>query len=79
MPAVTHLYVQVGAFSKLGQCQGAARPSWAEICGFPPFNGAARPSIECAPAPLNSVEDADAALARITGAGSNDAQIVVDQ
>ena len=29
--------------------------------------------------PLDSVEDADAALARITGAGSNDAQIVVDQ
>ena len=29
--------------------------------------------------PLNSVEDADAALSRITGAGSNDAHIVVDQ
>jgi rare lipoprotein A len=29
--------------------------------------------------PLNSVEDADAALSRMTGAGSNDAHIVVDQ
>jgi rare lipoprotein A len=29
--------------------------------------------------PLSSVQDADAALARITGTGSGDAQIVVDQ
>jgi rare lipoprotein A len=29
--------------------------------------------------PLNSVQDADAALSRITGAGANDAHIVVDQ
>jgi hypothetical protein len=30
-------------------------------------------------APLSSVQDADAALSRITGAGANDARIVVDQ
>jgi rare lipoprotein A len=29
--------------------------------------------------PLNSTEEADAALSRITGLGSNDAQIIVDQ
>jgi rare lipoprotein A len=30
-------------------------------------------------APLSSVSDADAALARLNGAGANDAHIVVDQ
>jgi rare lipoprotein A len=30
-------------------------------------------------APLNTTEEADAALARLSGLGSNDAHIVVDQ
>jgi len=30
-------------------------------------------------APMNTTQDADAALARLSGLGSNDAHIVVDQ
>jgi hypothetical protein len=30
-------------------------------------------------APFSSVKEADAALSRVTGAGANDAHIVVDQ
>ena len=79
VPSVTHLYVQVGRLLQAGECQDACWTRWAAICGFPLFNGADRHSIECAAARLASVADADAALARITGAGANDAHIVVDQ
>ena len=78
VPVATHLYVQVGAFSKLdnartllGKLGGDLRISTLQRNG--------QTLYRVRTGPLNSVEDADAALARITGAGSNDAQIVVDQ
>jgi rare lipoprotein A len=78
VPAATHLYVQVGAFSNMnnartlqGKLGGDLRISTLQRNG--------QTLYRVRTGPLNSVEDADAALARITGAGSNDAQIVVDQ
>ena len=78
VPAATHLYVQVGAFSK----RDNARTLLARLGGDLRISTLQRNGqtlYRVRTGPLNSVEDADAALARITGAGSNDAQIVVDQ
>lgn len=76
--AATHLYVQVGAFSKLDNAKillsklgGDLRISTLQRNG--------QTLYRVRTGPLNSIEDADAALSRITGAGSNDAHIVVDQ
>lgn len=78
VPARTHLYVQVGAFSKLENAKmllarlgGDLRISTLQRNGLTLYRVRA--------GPLNSVEDADAELNRITDAGSSDAQIVVDQ
>ena len=78
VPAATHLYVQVGAFSK----QENARTLLSKLGGDLRISTLQRNGqtlYRVRTGPLNSVEDADAALSRITGAGSNDAQIVVDQ
>jgi rare lipoprotein A len=78
VPAATHLYVQVGAFSRAQN----ARLLQARIGGdlrISPLQRNGQTLYRVRTGPLNSVEDADAALSRITGAGSNDAQIVVDQ
>jgi len=78
IPALTHLYVQVGAFSKLEY----ARTLQLKLGGDLRISALQRNGqtlYRVRTGPLNSVEDADAALSRITGAGSNDAQIVVDQ
>ena len=78
VPPVTRLYVQLGAFSKLdnakallGKVGGDLRISTLQRGG--------QTLYRVRSAPLASVADADAALARITGAGANDAHIVVDQ
>ena len=78
VPVVTHLYVQIGAFSKmenakalLGKVGGDLRISTLQRGG--------QTLYRVRSAPLNSVQDADAALARLNGAGANDAHIVVDQ
>jgi rare lipoprotein A len=78
VPPATHLYVQLGAFSKmenakalLGKVGGDLRISTLQRAG--------QTLYRVRSAPLASVKDADAALARITGAGANDAHIVVDQ
>jgi rare lipoprotein A len=78
VPAATQLYVQVGAFSKLDN----ARTLLSKLGGGLRISALQRNGqtlYRVRTGPLNSVEDADAALSRITGAGSNDAQIVVDQ
>lgn len=78
VPAATRLYVQVGAFSQLKN----ARLLLARLGGdlrISPLQRNGQTLYRVRTGPLNSVEDADAALSRITGAGSNDAQIVVDQ
>jgi rare lipoprotein A len=76
--ASTKLYVQLGAFSRmdnakalLGKVGGDLRISTLQRNG--------QTLYRVRSGPLSSVQDADAALARITGAGANDAHIVVDQ
>jgi rare lipoprotein A len=78
VPPVTRLYVQLGAFSRmdnakalLGKVGGDLRISTLQRGG--------QTLYRVRSGPLASVQDADAALARITGAGANDAHIVVDQ
>ena len=77
LPA-TRLYIQLGAFSRmdnakalLGKVGGDLRISALQRGG--------QTLYRVRSGPLASVQDADAALARITGAGANDAHIVVDQ
>ena len=78
VPASTHLYVQVGAFSKLDNAKTLLSKLGGDLrISTLQRNGQTLYRVRTGP--LNSVEDADAALARITGAGSNDAHIVVDQ
>jgi len=78
VPVATHLYVQVGAFSKISN----ARTLLSKLGGDLRISTLQRNGqtlYRVRTGPLNSVEDADAALSRMTGAGSNDAHIVVDQ
>jgi rare lipoprotein A len=78
VPSVTHLYVQVGAFSRLDN----ARTLLARLGGdlrISTLQRGGQTLYRVRTGPLNSTEEADAALARLTGQGSNDAQIVVDQ
>ena len=78
VPAETHLYVQVGAFSKIENARTMLNKLGAGLrISALQRNGQTLYRVRTGP--LNSVEDADAALSRITGAGSNDAHIVVDQ
>ena len=78
VPPVTHLYVQVGAFSKLEN----AKTLLAKLGGdlhISTLQRGGQTLYRVRSGPLNSVEDADNALSRVTGLGSNDAHIVVDQ
>ena len=76
--AATHLYVQVGAFSKLDNAKVLLSKLGGDLrISTLQRNGQTLYRVRTGP--LNSIEDADAALSRITGAGSNDAHIVVDQ
>lgn len=76
--AATHLYVQVGAFSKLDNAKTLLSKLGGDLrISTLQRNGQTLYRVRTGP--LNSIEDADAALSRITGAGSNDAHIVVDQ
>jgi rare lipoprotein A len=78
VPVATHLYVQLGAFSK----QENAKALLAKVGGDLRISTLQRNGqtlYRVRTAPLTSVADADAALSRITGAGANDAHIVVDQ
>jgi rare lipoprotein A len=78
VPAATRLYVQIGAFSKIDNARrlldrvgGDLRISTLQRGGQTLYRVRTRP--------LATVAEADAELSRITGAGANDAQIVVDQ
>lgn len=78
VPPETRLYVQLGAFSNISN----ARALLAKVGGDLRISTLQRNKqtlYRVRSAPLASVADADAALARITGAGANDAHIVVDQ
>jgi rare lipoprotein A len=78
VPSATRLYVQLGAFSKMEN----AKALLAKVGGdlrISTLQRAGQTLYRVRTAPLTSVADADAALSRITGAGANDAHIVVDQ
>ena len=78
VPPATHLYIQLGAFSKAEN----ARALLARVGGDLRISTLQRNGqtlYRVRSAPLASVADADAALSRVTGAGANDAHIVVDQ
>ena len=78
VPPETRLYVQLGAFSS----QQNAKALLAKVGGdlrISTLQRGGQTLYRVRSGPLASVADADAALARITGAGANDAHIVVDQ
>ena len=76
--ASTKLYIQLGAFSRMDN----ARALLGKVGGdlrITTLQRGGQTLYRVRSGPLASVQDADAALARITGAGANDAHIVVDQ
>jgi len=78
VPPATRLYVQAGAFSSY---QNAARLQ-SRLGGGLAISSATQNGhtiYRVRLGPFDDVGDADRALARVTGAGSNDAQIVVDR
>jgi rare lipoprotein A len=78
VPAVTHLYVQLGAFSKLENAKVLLNKVSGDL-RISTLQRGGQTLYRVRSAPLTSVQDADAALARLNGAGANDAHIVVDQ
>jgi rare lipoprotein A len=78
VPSATRLYVQVGAFSKLQNAKTLLSKLGGDL-RISTLQRAGQILYRVRTGPLATVAEADAALARITGAGANDAQIVVDQ
>jgi rare lipoprotein A len=80
VPATTHLYVQAGAFSTLANADRLkTRLAAAGDLSISPIDRGGQRLYRVRCGPYDDVESADAALARLSGLGSNDAQIVVDQ
>jgi len=78
VPPVTHLYVQVGAFSSYQNAARLAARIDPELkISTIQRNGQTLYRVRLGP--FNATGDADAALAKISGLGGNDAHIVVDQ
>lgn len=78
VPATTHLYVQVGAFSSYDNAMRLqARIGGGLKISSVVQNG--RTLYRLRLGPFDAVEDADSALARMESLGSNDAKIVVDR
>ena len=78
VPATTHLYIQVGAFSKRENAQTLINKLGANL-RISTLQRGGQTLYRVRTGPLNSTAEADAALSRITGLGSNDAHIIVDQ
>lgn len=78
VPPVTRLYVQVGAFSKLENAKAMLNKLGGDL-RISSLQRGGQTLYRVRSGALGSVQDADAALSRITGAGANDAHIVVDQ
>jgi rare lipoprotein A len=78
VPPATRLYVQLGAFSKLDNAKALLNKVGGDL-RISALQRGGQTLYRVRSAPLASVSDADAALARVTGAGANDAHIVVDQ
>jgi len=78
VPAETRLYIQLGAFSRMENAKALLSKVGGDL-RISTLQRGGQTLYRVRSAPLASVADADAALARITGAGANDAHIVVDQ
>ena len=78
VPPVTKLYVQVGAFYKRENAQAMLNKLGGNL-QISPLQRGGQTLYRVRTGPLSSVKEADTALSRISGAGANDAQIVVDQ
>ena len=78
VPASTHLYVQVGAFGSYENAM-RLREQLGEDLQISTTKKNGQTLYRVRTAPMNTTQDADAALARLSGLGSNDAHIVVDQ
>jgi rare lipoprotein A len=80
VPAATHLYVQAGAFSTAANADRLkTRLGGGGDLFVSPIDRSGQRLYRVRSGPYDDVESADAALARLNGLGSNDAQIVVDQ
>jgi rare lipoprotein A len=79
VPPVTHIYVQVGAFSNLANARRLQTALGGDLrISNVQRNGQTLYRVRTGP--LASVGDADSALARISGqSGGEDARIIVDQ
>jgi len=78
VPARTHLYVQVGAFARIDNARRLLTHLGGDL-HISILHRGGQTLYRVRTGPMDTVAEADAALARITGAGSGDAQIVVDQ
>jgi rare lipoprotein A len=80
VPASTHLYVQAGAFTTYANADRLkTRLASAGDLFISPIDRGGQRLYRVRSGPYDDVESADAALARLSGLGTNDAQIVVDQ
>ncbi|MGA9794072.1 MAG: septal ring lytic transglycosylase RlpA family protein [Rhizomicrobium sp.] len=80
VPSVTHMYVQAGAFSSIANANRLKeRFAAAGDLFISPIDRNGLRLYRVRIGPFDDVSLADAALARLTGAGSTDARIVVDQ
>jgi rare lipoprotein A len=80
VPASTHLYVQAGAFSQKDNAERLkTRLATAGGLFISTIDRRGQRLYRVRIGPFDGVAAADAALARLTGLGSNDAKIVVDQ
>lgn len=80
VPAVTHLYVQVGAFGNLENAHRMeARLSAAHGVVISPIDRNGQHLYRVRIGPIDDVSEADAALAKVVKLGGTDARIVVDQ
>ena len=78
VPAETHLYVQVGAFSSYENAMRLREQLGGDL-RISAVRKDGKTLYRVRTGPMDRTEDADAALARLSGLGSNDAHIVVDQ
>jgi rare lipoprotein A len=78
VPAVTKLYIQLGAFSDYRNAARLAARFGGEV-KISPIQRHGQTLYRVRSGPFDATEDADTALTRILNLGGSDAQIVVDQ
>lgn len=80
VPSVTHLYVQLGAFSSQSNAMRLKdRMAGAGAVSISPISRGGQTLYRVRMGPFDALSSADDALARVIRLGNNDARIVVDQ